>query len=150
MLPQLRTSSSFVAARRSERANFSVAQNGNRLSMYGRGYVRSLAVCHAFFRRKPLRSPCARWYHARLQAVHERATRDVSLGVQKKTETGTPVAAGASEANGSAAELVTEVLGRVEGTNRGIACTPEQREEIDGLIEQVCLPSSYCGCDTVY
>ncbi len=35
---------------------------------------------------------------------------------------------------------MTEVLGKIEGTNRGIDCTPEQRQEIDGIIEQVRQP----------
>lgn len=40
------------------------------------------------------------------------------------------------KAEPEASELVTEVLRRIEGTNRGVDCTPEDREEIDGLIYQ--------------
>lgn len=35
---------------------------------------------------------------------------------------------------------MTEVLRKIEGTNRGIDCTPEQRQEIDRIIEQVRRP----------
>lgn len=37
----------------------------------------------------------------------------------------------------SAADLVTEMLGKIEGTNRGIDCTSSERDSIDGIIERV-------------
>lgn len=58
-----------------------------------------------------------------------------------------PVAAAAAAAaisgSGGAAmsaskeELVTLILRQIEGTNRGVDCTTDEREEIDALIEQV-------------
>lgn len=40
-------------------------------------------------------------------------------------------------ATGKAADLVTEVLRRIEGSDRGASASPEQQKEIDALIEQV-------------
>lgn len=40
-------------------------------------------------------------------------------------------------ASEKAADIVSDVLRRVEGTDRGANASPEQRKEIDGLIEQV-------------
>ncbi|CAM9731826.1 unnamed protein product [Scytosiphon promiscuus] len=37
----------------------------------------------------------------------------------------------------SCAELVTDLLGKIEGTNRGVDCTLDQRTEIDAIIEQL-------------
>lgn len=37
----------------------------------------------------------------------------------------------------SAADLVTKMLGKIEGTNRGIDCTGSERDSIDRIIEQV-------------
>lgn len=47
-----------------------------------------------------------------------------------------PVGNGGSS-GGPAAELVTQILGKIDGTDRGLMCTPEERQSIDGMIEQV-------------
>lgn len=81
-----------------------------------------------------------------LQAAVRRAARRVSVGtVASAAEAGPPPAIGGdgpANEGSAAAELVTSLLGKIEGTNRGVDCTPEQQEEIDGIIDQVCLRSA--------
>ena len=73
-----------------------------------------------------------------MQAARQRATRDTSVRIEKP-ESGSevqPAAGSGSPSGGSSSELVTDLLSRIEGTNRGVDCTPEQRQGIDGLIKQ--------------
>lgn len=89
--------------------------------------------------------------------MRERATRDLSVRVDNKETRrwsgalrlsgggGDSSGGGEGAAASTPAELVSAVLERIEGTNRGVDCSLEQREEIDGLIEQVTnrLPPSF-------
>ncbi|CAM9133964.1 unnamed protein product, partial [Hapterophycus canaliculatus] len=79
-----------------------------------------------------------------LQAVLRTATRDVS--VQTSSSSSQEESPGQFTAESGvdgfvggkgAVELVTDLLGKIEGTNRGVDCTPDQRTEIDAIIEQL-------------
>lgn len=69
--------------------------------------------------------------------------RDIAFRLNEEAEDDNPGGGGSSSSSNSnpttrkAADLVTEVLRRAEGTDRGASATPEQRAEIDALIEQV-------------
>ncbi|CAN0180945.1 unnamed protein product, partial [Ectocarpus fasciculatus] len=75
------------------------------------------------------------------QAAVRRAVRRVSVGTAASSaEAGPPPAIGGdgpADDGSAAAELVTSLLGKIEGTNRGVDCTPEQQKEIDGIIDQL-------------
>lgn len=85
--------------------------------------------------------------HLNTQALHSRNTRDFSVrtaacaaDTEPPRKQPTAGVGGGDDGPGgasSATDLVTEVLGKIEGTNRGVDCTPKQREEIDVIIEQV-------------
>eukprot|EP00903_Cladosiphon_okamuranus_P009275 g8850.t1 len=78
------------------------------------------------------------------------ALRNTKEALQKKTRI-VPILRAASDAETgpasspavdgddppSATDLVTELLGKIEGTNRGIDCTCSERDSIDGIIEQL-------------
>eukprot|EP00904_Undaria_pinnatifida_P001096 jgi/Undpi1/10988/HiC_scaffold_30.g13289.m1 len=75
------------------------------------------------------------------KAARTRATRDVSVKIEKsetESEVQPPAAGsgGGSSGGQSTSELVTDLLARIEGTNRGVDCTAEQRQGIDGIIKQ--------------
>lgn len=73
-----------------------------------------------------------------LQAALHKKARGVP--VQKATsdaETEPALPAVNSDGAPSATDLVTDLLGKIERTNRGIDCTGSERDSIDGIIEQV-------------
>ncbi|CAN0118158.1 unnamed protein product, partial [Ectocarpus sp. 13 AM-2016] len=72
--------------------------------------------------------------------VRRAARRVLVETAASSAEAGPPPAIGGdgpANDGSAAAELVTSLLGKIEGTNRGVDCTPEQQKEIDGIIDQL-------------